>query len=642
MSLAGTESSEEGAGHLEPPDPDILEIDPTCTYIKYKEVIGRGAFKTVYKAFDEVNGIEVAWSQVQIDEVLQSPGDLDRLYSELHLLRSLNHSNIVRFYNSWIDDRRKTVNMITELFTSGSLKQFRKKHKKVDLKVVKGWARQILMGLKYLHGHNPPVIHRDLKCDNIFINGHQGEVKIGDLGLATFLDRNNAKSVIGTPEFMAPELYDENYNELADIYSFGMCMLELVTSEYPYSECRNSAQIYKKVSSGIKPAALSKVIDPDMKAFIEKCLVPASQRLSAKELLMDPFLQTNASTKMGPFPLPHIVLPKLGASESRCMVSEGPATVRDGDISMDLGDINELPVITIFDKSTDDASCSSSVEIRRQKRGDIFFLKGEENDKNSVSLVLRIADQGGRARNIHFIFYLDSDTAVSVSSEMVEQLELTDQNVKFIAELIDLLLTNLVADWKPCVAIDHLVTPSNKQTHVSQQGALKLAKCKGSSKDSTEDLGPSTSSATLAAKENLDNMDIDGALSYDCTYLQKAPKSDDPCSEKSYASATTEFNDNKFSTVSFMSAASEFDGGSQSSFASEIEGSPDSKSRFLDLENFSNSLNIVSSSFDLETELKLELEMIEQKYQEAINDLSQRRYQAIMEIRRRMSEKMVS
>lgn len=54
---------------------------------------------------------------------------------------------------------------------------------------------------------------------------------------------------VGTPEFMAPELYDENYNELADIYSFGMCMLEMVTLEYPYSECRNSAQIYKKVSN---------------------------------------------------------------------------------------------------------------------------------------------------------------------------------------------------------------------------------------------------------------------------------------------------------------------------------------------------------------------------------------------------------
>ncbi|KAK7358854.1 hypothetical protein VNO77_00794 [Canavalia gladiata] len=647
MSLAGTESSEDGAGHLEPPDPDVLEIDPTCRYIKYKEVIGKGAFKTVYRAFDEVNGIEVAWSQVQIDEVLQSPGDLERLYSEVHLLRSLRHNNIVRFYNSWIDDKRKTVNMITELFTSGSLKQYRKKHKKVDLKAVKGWARQILMGLSYLHSHNPPIIHRDLKCDNIFINGHQGEVKIGDLGLATFLERSNAKSVIGTPEFMAPELYDENYNELADIYSFGMCMLELVTSEYPYSECRNSAQIYKKVSSGIKPVALSKVIDPEMKSFIEKCLVPAFQRLSANELLMEPFLQMNGSTKNGPFPLPDIVLPKLRAFESRCMVSEGPASSRNDDV-IDVGDTDELPVITVFDKSPDDASCSPCVEIRRQKRGDIFFLKGEENDENSVSLVLRIADQSGRARNIHFIFYLDSDTAVSVSSEMVEQLELADQNVKFIAELIDLLVMNLVPDWKPCVAIDHLVAPNAKLSGVSQKRDQGLTKCKGNPKVSTEvvaeNLGPSTLSAMSAAKENHDNMDFDEILSRDCTHFHKATKAYDLCSEISYASAASDFND-KFSMVSFVSADSGFDRESQYSFASETGASSDYKSKFPDMEsngttNFSAHPNFVSSYS--EHELRIELETIEQKYQEAIKDLSKRRYQAIMEIRKRMSEKMVS
>lgn len=54
---------------------------------------------------------------------------------------------------------------------------------------------------------------------------------------------------LGTPEFMAPELYEEKYNELVDVYSFGMCMLEMVTFDYPYSECKNPAQIYKKVSS---------------------------------------------------------------------------------------------------------------------------------------------------------------------------------------------------------------------------------------------------------------------------------------------------------------------------------------------------------------------------------------------------------
>lgn len=66
----------------------------------------------------------MAWGQVRIDDVLQSPEDLERLYSEVHLLKSLNHSNIIRFYNSWIDDRNKTVNIITELFTSGNLRQY--------------------------------------------------------------------------------------------------------------------------------------------------------------------------------------------------------------------------------------------------------------------------------------------------------------------------------------------------------------------------------------------------------------------------------------------------------------------------------------------------------------------------------------
>lgn len=48
---------------------------------------------------------------------------------------------------------------------------------------------------------------------------------------------------------MAPELYEEDYDELVDIYSFGMCVLEMLTFEYPYSECSNPAQIYKKVTS---------------------------------------------------------------------------------------------------------------------------------------------------------------------------------------------------------------------------------------------------------------------------------------------------------------------------------------------------------------------------------------------------------
>ncbi|GMI99369.1 hypothetical protein like AT1G49160 [Hibiscus trionum] len=606
----------------EPPDPDVLEIDPTSRYIKYNEVLGKGAFKTVYKAFDEVNGIEVAWNQVQIEEVLQKPEDLERLYSEVRLLKSLKHSNIVRFHNSWIDDKKKTVNIITELFTSGSLRQYRKKHKKVDMKAVKSWARQVLTGLVYLHSHDPPIIHRDLKCDNIFINGNQGEVKIGDLGLATVLEQSNAESVIGTPEFMAPELYDEDYNELVDIYSFGMCMLEMVTFEYPYSECRNSAQIYKKVSSGVKPAALSKVNDQEVKLFIEKCLVPASQRLSAKELLMDPFLQANGSAKNHPFSLPDIVMPKNGAFGDRCLMSEAPATTRNRPSSFDLGSDSEPPVINFLDNS-------SGVEVRRTNKGHLFLLKGEGNDENSVSLILRIADQNGRVRNIHFLFFLDSDTALSVSSEMVEQLELEDQDDVFIAELIDLLLLNLIPDWKPCVSIDHLVPPNRRKSSRDH----KYSHGHGETSQHTADVS-TLGEFDESTRQGLRSAKFNGKTSHANFMVE------DSASEMSFTSANSnEWNDKLSSVHSFTSAelgpmcCNGHGFKSSSKLLSEAELSFHVEIMSMCPQSFSTSGPVEGE------ELRLELEMIELQYQEAMKEISKKRHEAIMDTRRRLSQK---
>ncbi|KAJ7951343.1 putative Kinase [Quillaja saponaria] len=427
----------------EPPEgeDDFVEKDPTGRYFRYNEILGKGAFKTVYKAFDEVDGIEVAWNQVRIDEVLQSPEDLEKLYSEVHLLKSLKHENIIKFYNSWIDDKKKTVNMITELFTSGSLRQYRKKHKNVDMKAIKNWARQVLRGLVYLHSHTPPIIHRDLKCDNIFINGNHGEVKIGDLGLATVMQQPTAQSVIGTPEFMAPELYEEEYNELVDIYAFGMCILEMVTFEYPYTECKNPAQIYKKVTSGIKPASLKKVSDTQIKDLIEKCLVPASDRLSAMELLKDPFLQVENPKN-----------PKNSIRDPLQIPNQSSTAInlpKSGPLSMDIdADYKQISSSTYTESNNGSPHCPV-LEFQRTNKNNEFRLKGMKNDDNSISLTLRIADSFGRVRNIHFLFYLDSDTAVSVAGEMVEQLELADHDVTFIAELIDDLIMKLLPGWKP-------------------------------------------------------------------------------------------------------------------------------------------------------------------------------------------------
>lgn len=76
-----------------------------------------------------------------------------------------------------------------------------KRFKRINAKVLKSWCKQILKGLCYLHTRDPPVIHRDLKCDNIFITGTTGSVKIGDLGLATLKNKSFAKSVIGKYPF---------------------------------------------------------------------------------------------------------------------------------------------------------------------------------------------------------------------------------------------------------------------------------------------------------------------------------------------------------------------------------------------------------------------------------------------------------
>ncbi|CAN4100533.1 unnamed protein product [Withania somnifera] len=388
---------QESASEQEPDDsesePEFVELDPSGRYDRYKEVLGKGAFK-------KVNAV-----------------DLERLYSEVHLVKTLKNKNIIKFYNSWVDSEKENINIITEIFTSGTLRQYRKKHKKVDVRALKNWSRQILEGLSYLHGHDPPVIHRDLKCDNIFVNGNQGRLRLvtwvslqffarpvllivssvrsysAFLILATVVKvaigcslavQMVLKSAIlylisGTPEFMTPELYEEEYNELVDIYAFGMCLLELVTFEYPYVECANAAQIYKKVTAGIKPASLAKGKDPRVKAFIEKCIAGASERLPAKKLLMDPFLLSDEDS---------------------------------GNIGRSLS-----------------------------------FNSGH----------------AGHIRNIHFPFDIEVDTGNAVASEMVKELDLTDQDVSALEEMIDSEIRSYIPDWSP---------RENPGNHITDEVAL--------------------------------------------------------------------------------------------------------------------------------------------------------------------------
>ncbi|TRY54859.1 hypothetical protein DNTS_001813 [Danionella cerebrum] len=325
---------------------NAVGTSPDGRFLKFDIEIGRGSFKTVYKGLDTETTVEVAWCELQDRKLSKS--ERQRFKEEAGMLKGLQHPNIVRFYDSWESSLkgRKCIVLVTELMTSGTLKTYLKRFKEMKIKVLRSWCRQILKGLHFLHTRSPPIIHRDLKCDNIFITGPTGSVKIGDLGLATLKRASFAKSVIahfnssgekadhsvfltsqtaanqgsilhkfkrivfvlssaliaavsGTPEFMAPEMYEEKYDESVDVYAFGMCMLEMATSEYPYSECQNAAQIYRRVTSGVKPGSFDKVAIPEVKEIIEGCIRQnKDERYCIKDLLSHAFFQEETGVRV--------------------------------------------------------------------------------------------------------------------------------------------------------------------------------------------------------------------------------------------------------------------------------------------------------------------------------------------------------
>jgi len=271
----------------------VVESSPKRRFVRFNDLIGEGSFKRVFRGWDSQKGVEVAWNTVRVDSSDPNSNGARRVIQEMRILQTLNHPGIIKFFGSWLDHKKMTVIFITELISSGSLQEFIQ-DRPVCINVLRRWCRDILSALEYLHSHQPPIIHRDLKCENVFINGCTGDLRLGDLGLASWRrDSLHRQSILGTPEYMAPELYDEHYDEKVDIYAFGMCVLEMVVKEVPYSECGTAAQIFRKVTRGEPPAAFSQIQWPAAVTFIKQCIelpVKGSCRPSAKELLLDTFL----------------------------------------------------------------------------------------------------------------------------------------------------------------------------------------------------------------------------------------------------------------------------------------------------------------------------------------------------------------
>ncbi|KAL9343043.1 hypothetical protein Peur_063474 [Populus x canadensis] len=246
-------------------------------------LIGKGSFGSVYKGSDE-KGSFFAVKEVS----LRDKKGLGLLRNEIAILKRLDHENIIQYYGTDRDEEK--LYMFLELVSHGTLEQA---YKTCPFKEsqVSHYTRQILQGLKYLHGCN--VIHRDLKCANILVTEF-GNIKLADFGLSKFMeDGQSLKPGSRSSLWMAPEVANPKsggYDFRADTWSLGCTVVEMLTRKYPQYNVRNTffalEGAIRKGTGPIIPDSLSQT----SKDFIKKCLQPdPSMRPTAAELLAHPF-----------------------------------------------------------------------------------------------------------------------------------------------------------------------------------------------------------------------------------------------------------------------------------------------------------------------------------------------------------------
>ncbi|CAH0716296.1 unnamed protein product, partial [Brenthis ino] len=162
----------------------------------------------------------------------------DKSEADIKHLRKLNHENIVRFRGVCTVTPFHCV--IMEYCQYGPLFEFLHSGVSFTPKQIVRWARDIALGMSYLHSHK--IIHRDLKSPNVLIADNL-VVKVSDFGTSReWNDVSAIMSFTGTVAWMAPEVIrHEPCSERVDVWSYGVVLWELLTQEVPYKNLETHA-----------------------------------------------------------------------------------------------------------------------------------------------------------------------------------------------------------------------------------------------------------------------------------------------------------------------------------------------------------------------------------------------------------------
>ncbi|KAK2625313.1 hypothetical protein QTJ16_005682 [Diplocarpon rosae] len=271
----GTPRKDGGAGKG-----DKAVQDPGLKDYRLGECLGKGAFGSVYKAFNWGTGEAVAVKQIKLGDLPKS--ELRMIEAEIDLLKNLHHDNIVKYLG--FVKSSDCLNIILEYCENGSLHSICKSYGKFPENLVGVYMGQILLGLQYLHDQG--VIHRDIKGANI-LTTKDGKVKLADFGVSTstLAGADKEAQVVGTPYWMAPEIIQlSGATPASDIWSLGCTVIELLEGKPPYHKLAPMPALFAIVNDDHPP--LPEGVSPAARDFLIQCFQKdPNLRVSARKLL---------------------------------------------------------------------------------------------------------------------------------------------------------------------------------------------------------------------------------------------------------------------------------------------------------------------------------------------------------------------